>query len=40
MRAPAQLAAFVHTLLGQDDVRSVVRDRFHLHALCAGRWKG
>ena len=30
---PVQLAAFVHTLLGQDDVRSVVRDRFHLHAL-------
>jgi CTD small phosphatase-like protein 2 len=29
----SQLAAFVHTLLGQDDVRSVVRDRFHLHAL-------
>ena len=30
-----QLAAFVHTLLGQDDVRSVVRERFHLHGLVA-----
>ena len=28
-----QLASFVHTLLGQDDVRSSVRDRFRLQTL-------